>query len=70
VFEGFAEDFDFFLGGVVCLDAGEDADALEHAADCFGDDVGGVGGCAAVDDCGTLVGGCGGDGGEDEWVGV
>lgn len=59
MFESFAEDFDFLLGGVVCLDAGEDADTLEHAADCFGDDVGGVGGVGAVDDCWALVGGLG-----------
>lgn len=55
VLEGFAEDFDPFLGGVVRVDAGEDADALEHAADCFGDDVRGVGRAGAVNDGRALV---------------
>lgn len=55
VLEGFAKEFDPFLGGVVCVDASEDTDALEHAADCFGDDVGGVGGAGAVNDGRPLV---------------
>lgn len=42
VFEGFAEHFDSFLWLVAGLHAGEHADALEHAAYCLGDEVGGV----------------------------
>lgn len=64
MFERFAKDLDAFLGYIGGLDASKNTDTLKHAADSFGDDVGGVCGVSAMKDSWTVRSGRRGDGAE------